>query len=172
MRVRRHLVYTREELNCLDAIQRGDMTTWQAAESLGVTESTIFTWMRYLGIHSGVKAKRKREIQAALESIKRGEATVEQVAERLGTTPRTVRDELYESGYEERIGRRELYCKRCEILLSEALKGDNGICGWCATETARGFRDPRYYDALVVTESDTRERREGISCNLAIAERY
>lgn len=123
-------------------------------------------------MHSGTERKRRREAQAVIDKVVQGQLTIEQAAEQLGVTTRRVRVILYERGYKELLSNSKPCCERCEILLSEAPKGNDKLCGWCVEEIAGGIPDPRYFDAMVVAEADTRDRCAGVSRELAISEKY
>ncbi len=149
-----HKIYTRAELNCLDAIQRGEMTAQQAADVLGVHETTVFQWMKWLGIKAGLKARRRHELSIALEDIYHGKAIIEEVAKKFGIQPVTVRIVLNQT----HARQKRPHCQRCEILLEAAPAGKDGLCGWCIREMeGRDVSD--WLDISSVT-SDYRKRLE------------
>lgn len=162
-------IYTRAELNCLDAIQRGEMTAQQAADVLGVCETTVFQWMKWLGIKAGLKARRRRELLRAIEDIYHGKATIEEVAKKFGIQPVTVRIVLNQT----HARQKGPHCSRCEILLEAAPAGKDGLCGWCVEELENPPRPTdEFVDAAAVTEIDMRGRYDEATKRWARNEHY
>ena len=100
--------------------------------------------MRKLGTYRMVYKLRQSERDfsqvelAALRTYEDG-ASVAEIAQTLGHSVNTIYAWFDTLGIERRAynvqpERQEPKCSRCEIILSDAPDGRNGVCGWCVQE--------------------------------------